>query len=105
MCIGHVPGVVRVPTRHTHTIRPLVSAVLRTSPWARLGPDLYTTVIRHEAPGAVSIWRRAFVPGPAGEVTETTLMDKGAARVSIEKVARRAAINRALSIPLMESPR
>jgi hypothetical protein len=38
--IGQVPGVVRVPTRHTHTIWPLSFAFLGTSPCARLGPDL-----------------------------------------------------------------
>jgi hypothetical protein len=40
MMMGHLPGVVRVPTRHVHVTLPLLSALCGKRPRARLGPDL-----------------------------------------------------------------
>lgn len=38
--IGHLPAVVREPTRQVHVTIPLPSASLDSSPLALLGPDL-----------------------------------------------------------------
>src|SRR5437867_8807328 len=70
--MGHLPGVVFEPTRHCHTMRPLVSAVFGTRPFARDGPDLYATVIVQVAPGAVRISNVASLNGATGDDSETT---------------------------------
>ena len=66
--IGHLPGVVLVPTIHVQlTRRPIVRFGYR--PCACDGPLLYRTVIEHVAFLETRTDKVAYEPGEAGEVT------------------------------------
>src|SRR5258708_40000018 len=51
--MAYVPGAVRVPTFHVQLTLPDPFAVAGPRPAAVDGPELYVTVIEHEAPAAV----------------------------------------------------
>jgi hypothetical protein len=67
--IGHVPGVVFVPTVHVHTTVPFAFAVRGPRPAALDGPGLVMTEIAHIAPGIVCRCASALPPRATGDVT------------------------------------
>lgn len=67
---GQLPAVVRVPTLQVQEAVPVLLASFGPRPAALEGPDLYSTAIVQEAPGAVVTFAVANAPGLTGEVSD-----------------------------------